>query len=512
MPPEAVPLSSRTPFSAWLLSLLATLLLQACGDAGTPAAQTATAIHFALSAAPVRLDPRLASDAASERINRLLYARLVEFDAHNRPVPGIARWRRIDPLHYRFHLIEGPGRQFHDGSRLEARDVAATYRSVLDPALASPHRATLSVIERIRVIDTDTLEFTLRRPAPLFPGWMTLGIVPAAALEARHALSTRPLGSGPFRFVAWPRPGYLVLERLADRQRLVFDTVPDPTMRALKLMRGEVDMLQNDLPPELLEWLGRQAGIQVLRRPGHNFSYIGFHLASGPTADWRVRRAVALAIDRRAIIRHLFRGAARPAQSLLPPEHWAGAALDPIPYDPPRARRLLAEAGFGPGRALQLVYKTSTDPFRVRLATVFRDQLARIGIDLQVRSLDWGTFFGDIKTGRFQLYSLAWVGVRTPDIFRYAFHSDSQPPAGANRGRLRDSRVDSLIEAAARAAEPAQQQRLYRALQARLQALTVYVPLWFEDQYAVLRSEIEGYRLAGDGNYDALARVQRRAR
>ncbi len=100
----------------------------------------------------------------------------------------------------------------------------------------------------------------------------------------------------------------------------------------------------------------------------------------------------------------------------------------------------------------RLQYKTSTDPVRIRIATVIQQQLADVGIDLQLLSYDWGTFYGDIKAGRFQMYSLAWVGIKTPDIFRYAFYSDSLPPEGANRGRLADARVDQLIEAAEQAA------------------------------------------------------------
>jgi peptide/nickel transport system substrate-binding protein len=278
----------------------------------------------------------------------------------------------------------------------------------------------------------------------------------------------------------------------------------------MKLLRGEIQMLQNDLPPELVGFLHGRPGIRVERVDGTNFSYLGFNLDDPATGDPSVRQAIAHGIDREAILRYLFRDGGRLAEALFPPEHWAGApALVGYAHDPEQARALLADAGWSDARPLQLSYKTSSDPFRLRLATVIQAQLRRIGIAVDVQSYDWGTFFGDIKAGRFQLCSLTWVGIRTPDIFRYVFHSASTPPDGANRGRYRSATADRLIEQARAEPEPERQAALYRELQALLHADLPYVPLWYEDQVYAARDEIEGYRLAADGNYDGLTQVRR---
>jgi peptide/nickel transport system substrate-binding protein len=435
----------------------------------------------------------------------------VEFDDASRPVPGIARWQQLSPMRYRFELGDD-GRTFSDGSRLSAVDVAATYGSIIASDSASPHRALLSVIEAIEVLDPDRLEFLLRTPDPQFPAYLGIGILPARLIASGHAFQRDPVGSGPFRLVQWPGPGRLVLERRRDGQRIAFVTVKDPNVRVMKLLRGEVQMLQNDLPPELIDFLRRRDGIRVQTAPGINFSYLGFNLDDPATGDWRVRRAIAHAVDRDAIVRHLFQGGGRLAEALLPPEHWAGApGLRPPGHDPARARALLAAAGYGPGRPLRLYLKTSSDPFRLRLATVLQAQLRDAGIDVRVQSYDWGTFFGDIKAGRFQLYGLTWVGIRTPDIFRYAFHSDALPPDGANRGRYRSAVADRLIDTAR--AEPSEQARadLYRALQTVLHHDLPYVPLWYEDQVFAARAGVIDYRLAADGNYDGLRQVVRRS-
>src|SRR5690606_30210557 len=134
------------------------------------------------------------------------------------------------------------------------------------------------------------------------------------------------------------------------------------------------------------------------------------------------------------------------------------------------ARALLERAGYGPGRPLRLTYKTSNNPMRLRLATIIQHRLREVGIEARVQSIDWGTYYGDIKAGRFEMYSLQWVGLKLPDIFRYAYHSASIPPHGANRGRYADARADALIAEADAMEDEASNTRLYGELQSHLLA------------------------------------------
>ncbi len=467
-------------------------------------------LRIGLASAPVTLDPRFATDATSSRVNRLLYARLVEFDERQLPVPGIASWEMINPTHYRFILHKADiGRIFSDGSRLTAQDVKATYDAVLNLDNASPHRATLSMITRIDTADDNTIDFYLSKPDLLFPGYLVIGILPASKIVALHPFNQQPVGSGPFHFVAWPETGRLQLQRQRDQQNFSFIRVSDATVRVLKLLRGELDMLQNDLSPELVTFLQNKPDINVTRARGSNFTYLGFNLDDDITGQQDVRRAIALAIDRKKIIRYVMGGAARPASALLPPNHWAGnPSLPEIKYDPDTARFLLAKHGYSLERPLNITYKTSTDAFRVRLATVLQSQLKAVGINVDLRSYDWGTFYGDIKAGNFQMFSLSWVGIKTPDIFRYIFHSDSAPPNGANRGRFQDNTVDRLIAVAGNAVTLESQGTAYGELQQRLLETLPYVPLWYEDHVFISRKGISGYTLGLDGSYDGLRTVQ----
>jgi len=468
---------------------------------------TDKAIRFGLASAPVTLDPRFSTDAISSRINRLIYRQLVDFDAASQPIPSLATWKKLTPKQYRFHL-QSEYRTFHDGSRLTARDVKATFDSILDENAAAPHRATLYMISSIEVVDDDTVDFHLNTADPLFPGYLEIGILPAAQIKQGHSFNTQPIGSGPFRFLSWPTVDRLRLQRLVDQQIFEFLHVKEENTRVLKLLRGELDMLQNDIDAELIKHLDEQAQVTVTTGRGSNFSYLGFNLQDPAVGKKTVRQAIAYAIDRQAIIKYLFSDRARPASALLTPDHWAGhPQLPTYTYSPEKARHLLKQSGYTAWKPLKITYKTSSNPFRIRLATVIQSQLSAVGIDVNVRTYDWGTFYGDIKAGNFQMYSLAWVGINLPDIFRYVFHSQSVPPEGANRGRYANPRLDVLLETARNPQDATAQARIYQEVQEILYQDLPYVPLWYEDHVFVARKNVHGYRIHPDGNYDGLMDV-----
>jgi len=483
------------------------ILLLASGACTEP---QGNALRFGLSAGAVTLDPRYATDAVSHRINRLIYERLVDFDGNFHAVPRLARWKVLSPLHYRFTLGE-KGRVFHDGRRLTAGDVRATYVSILDAGDISPHKAMLSGIEHIEVINEETIDFHLYVADPLFPGRLAIGILPEDLIDAGHPFHRQPVGSGRMKFLDWPGEDRLRLQRVSDGQIFEFITVRDSTVRVLKLLRGELDLVQNDVPVELLEWLKSKPDIVIEAGRGDTFTYLGFNLRDPHVGRLIVRQAIASALDREAIIRHVLGKAARQAGALLPPDHWSGHPdLDGYKYDPERSRQLLKQAGYDQANPLRITYKTSNNPLRVRLATIIQYQLGQVGIGVDLQSYDWGTFYGDIKSGNFQMYSLSWVGLKMPDIFRYIFHSASVPPAGANRGYYNDEHADALIRNAEIRPRLEDMAKIYRELQAYLHKQLPYVPLWYEDNLLARRRNVTGYTLSADGNYDGLLSVERR--
>jgi peptide/nickel transport system substrate-binding protein len=250
-----------------------------------------------------------------------------------------------------------------------------------------------------------------------------------------------------------------------------------------------------------------------MRAPGTNFSYLGFNLEDPVLSNPKVRRAIAHAIDREPIIRYLLRGLARPAEGLLPENHWAYREdLKPVPHDPDLARRLLDEAGFpnpdGGRPRFRLSFKTSQNETRIEIAEVLQEQLRRVGIALDIRSYEWGAFFSDIRKGAFQLYTLTWVGVTDPDIYHYIFHSGNVPPHGANRGRYRNADVDRLLERGRTAYAPKTRREAYGRVQEILGRDLPYVNLWHATNVAVLNRRVRGFVLYPDEDMISLKDVR----
>lgn len=457
------------------------------------ALDTQQAIRFAVAQAPLNLDPRYATDAASERVNRLLYRRLVEFDASSKPIPSLASWQAITPLHYRL-VLKNNAAPFHHKKPLTADDVKATYDSLLQ-LTDSAHSAEYANIRKITVASTHTVDFKLQSPDAHFPEKLIIGILPKDLIEKKHDFVHKPVGNGVLQFERWESK--LVLKRVKDGQVITLTEVKDPTVRVLKLLRGEADLLQGDLPPELIKYLQNKPEVKIKTAQGTNFSYLGLNMQDPVLKQLKVRQAITYAIDRQAIIDAVMVSDTRLASVILPPEHYAGnAALIPYVYNPTRAKKLLQEAGVK--LPLKLVYKTSTDAQRVRLATVLQAQMATAGIALEIRSLDWGTFFEEVKQGQFQMYGLTWVGIQTPDIYTKVFGSAFTPPNGFNRGRYADEALDQLLL-----------EEDWPAVTTRIYALLPYIPLWYEGQSAAMRQEVKGYSPASDGNWDALATITR---
>lgn len=460
-------------------------------------------IRFGIQSPPVTLDPRFDTGATSTRINRLLYQQLVEFDERYLPVPSLARWKKLHAKHYRFHIIGE--NYFQDGDLLTAEDVKASYDYVRDKTNASPHGGSFSVIDKIIVVDKRTIDFILNKADGFFPAYLVLGIVQKKYIDQGISFSRRPQGSGAFDFVAW-KQSHLVLKRRSDGQVVEFHWVKDPVVRILKLIRGEIDIIQNEIPQEYENYLKKQKQLVIQRNPGTNFAYLGFNMEDSSTAKRSLRLAIAHGINRKEIIKYLWGKRARLAESILSPQHWAGTNLPSYPFDPAKAKTIIAK-NFSVKP--KITYKTSSAPFSIRLASIIQFQLKQVGIDVDIRSYDWGTFYSDIKSGNFQMYSLQWVGIKSPDIYKYIFHSNSIPPKGANRGRYSNASVDKLLEKVENTESLEEQAEIYENIQQKIHTDLPFIPLWYENHFFAAQNNIKNYQLSKDGNYDGLKHIQR---
>ena len=469
---------------------------------------------IALESDPQSLDPRFGIDATSARLADLLHVALTRADASGRRVPDLARaWDWLDDRTLRFRLRDDL--RFADGRAVRAADVRASYEGVRDAAVASPRRATLASLERVEVPDELTVVMHLTAPDAAFLDATSLAIMPADRAREPGETTT---GAGPYRLVDAQRGDRIVLAPNpywpagpATIDPLVLRIVPDAVVRVLEIERGGVGFLQELLEPEILGRLRASPHLAVTTTPGTSVAYLGFNFRDSRLRDRRVRRAIAAAIDPALLVEALLGTTARPATGLLTPEHWAFAPTRRAAPSPRRARRLLDRAGFvdpdgpGPSSRFRIVYKTSNQPARRRLAEALQSQLGQVGIALDVRTYEWGTLFADVRSGNFEMAAMTWVGVADPDLYRLAYHSAMRPPAGLNRGRYANHTMDRLTEAGRRTLDPDSRRAIYARVQRWAARDLPALPLWWEDRVVVTTDRLRGFTPHPSGDLGGLA-------
>jgi peptide/nickel transport system substrate-binding protein len=294
-------------------------------------------------------------------------------------------------------------------------------------------------------------------------------------------------------------------------ERVRFEVVPDTITAALEMRKGSADIESNVLTPDMVHALRDERNIVVQSGPGAIVMYANFNVQDPKLRDPRVRQAIAYAIDRPALIAALWRGEAQIANTLLPSGHWAAASDAELPHyqhDVPRAVALLDATGLKPdkdGIRLRFTLKTSTDETTRLVAQAMQQELRAAGIELSLRSAEFGTFYSDVTRGAFQMYMLRWIGSNEdPGFLRYAFASSSFPPKGGNRGRYSNAQVDSLLDKANAETDETARRRDYVEVQQILARDLPSIPLWYPNNEVVHSRRLIGVKLDPGGTFDFL--------
>jgi peptide/nickel transport system substrate-binding protein len=344
-----------------------------------------------------------------------------------------------------------------------------------------------------------------------------IGVVPyGMSVPGAHPAGW-PSASGAFEIQAFTRDEAVVLRHNPYRPYapgtipgIFFKVVPDPTVRALELAEGTCGLAENNIQPDLLGYLAMRPDLATKTSPGSEYFYLAFNFRDPKLRDIRVRRAIAYAINRRAIIGSMYKGTARVATGMLAPENWAYEGdVTRYEYDPVKASRLLDQAGYPIGpmgmRNLDFVYKTT--PEGRRLAEVLQAMLRQVGIKLEVRTNEYATFYGDIQRGNFDLTSMDWVGIDLTHQYYMVFDSRMTPPHGSNRGDYSNLEMDRLLETADATLDPSAR----RAVLSKAQKLAAddlpYVSLWWLDNVAVMNRGLKGFTSYPNGSLRSLATV-----
>lgn len=501
----------------WALAVAVLGLLAACSAPVDAPAEDDTFV-IGLSSEFDTLNPVLghAPDGGSPLFDGLI-SRAADLSLR----PALAREvPEVDGTTVTFRLREGV--TFHDGTPLTSEDVAFTYNAVLDPANNSTIRGDYAAIEKVEAPDPQTVVFHLKHPyAPILQR-ATLGIVPKRLLEGQRldaaAFNTRPVGTGPYRFVSWTPGDKIVLEAnesywggAPEIKRLVLAFVPDDNARATRMAAGELDATV--LPPKAAARFENQSGLHVHKVPSADYRGVMFPMKQPVTGDAAIRKALNLAIDRAAMVNGILAGAGEPAFGpIAPGTPWHNPAVTgSATPDREAAVRILEEAGWKAGpdgirvkdgtpARFTLMYPAG-DSLRKELALAVASDARRIGIDVRLAGLDWDAI--EPRMAKDALI-MGYGSPYDPDYVNYElFHSSYAGQGFFNPGHFSDPRVDELLEHGRATADEKERKHVYDEFQQRVHDQAPWAYLVYLKHVYVIRGEWTGIEPAVEAHEHA---------
>ncbi|KGM48806.1 ABC transporter substrate-binding protein [Pseudooceanicola atlanticus] len=469
-------------------------------------------------AEPKALDPAAVTAVNDFRILMNLYDGLVRYKSGTLEVePALATGWEIseDGTEYTFTLREGV--TFHDGTEFNAEAVKFNFDRMLDEE--HPYHDTgpfplaffFSAVEEVSVVDPLTVTFKLNAPyAPFLSNlaYPTGLIVSPAAVEQYGAdFGRNPSGTGPFTFAEWRSNEAVVVEANADywdgapgTQAVVFRPITDANTRTAEMLAGGIDVMVEVPPVALSEFQGDD--FTVLEQAGPHVWFLILNAKEGPFAEKAVRQAANYAINKSALVEEVLEGTADVAAGPTPPAFaWAyNESLEPYPYDPEKAKELLAEAGAEGAELTFYVTEGGSgmlDP--VAMGTAIQADLEAVGFDVTIETYEWNTFLGEVNPGlegKADMAEMAWM-TNDPDTLPYlALRTDAWPDKGGfNSGYYSNPEVDTLLEEARVATDQEKRAELYKEMQTIVQedAPWVFVANW--KQNAVMNDRVENFAL-----------------
>lgn len=495
-------------------ALLLSCLVSACGVA--PASRR---LVLAIESAPLTLDPRGAFNTDTAKVQQLIFDTLVTKGPDFDFAPGLAESWQPSPDWTEVTFQLRPGIRFHDGRELTSRDVVFTFGSLASGGFGKS--SAFAAVERVEATGPLTVRFVSKRPNPgLLVDLVAVGILPeGSGPEAAGS----PVGTGPFR-VATPYAGEgdLVLEHFDDFagghpsvEGVDVRVLPDASTRAAAIEAGEVDLAVNPgfAPDAYARFDGVDGRPRVETSPGGGVQFVVFNTERPGLADVRVRRALALSVDRELVVRKLLGGRARLASSPLPPGHWAAAELEPLPYEPPLAKRLLADVRsttpLPPVELMTLPTTADRD-----LAAVLQESWRAVGVETTIVSVERAVFAERLAKGDFGAAIHRFTGGNQfTTIFKGAFHSRSIHDREGTRGELNysrfaDAELDRMIDAADLLTDRDARVSAYAAIQRRIVDEVPWILLWHPDNVAVAGARVDPFALDRGGDFFFIRTVE----
>jgi peptide/nickel transport system substrate-binding protein len=453
---------------------------------------------------PVGLDPHITSARSSIQILENVLDTLVTLDAEQNVVPSLAESWSVsdDNLSWTFNLRSGV--QFSNGRGLTADDVVYTYERLLNPETGSGQAYLLAGVTAVEAPDADTVVFTLEAPNPSLltklAGSKSVGIIARESVED-GTINTAPIGTGPF-VIADYQPGVgLTLERnpnywqegLPYLDSIDMRIITDETVRRTALVAGDVDWTIS-VPAQSVAELKTEPEVVVDEVPAGAYWYIGLNLERETLSDVRVRRAIAMAVNRDNVAQAAAFGNAQPTQDPIPSSSSWAFGYAPYEYDPEAARALLAEAGYPDGFDLEIMPTTQYEE-SVRAAQVVQADLGAIGIRATIRTLEWAEWLEEQGGGNYDTFICSWNGNVDPDDFYRAQHGTGEV---FNFTGYSNPTVDELLQEGKNTDDVETRREIYAQINRQIVDDAPYVYLYNPLEINVYRTNVRGYEARAD--------------
>jgi dipeptide transport system substrate-binding protein len=499
---------------------------------GAPA-QAAKTLVYCSEGSPENFNPQINTTGTSFDTAYPVFSRLVEFEPGTTKImPALAESWDVsdDGLSYTFHLRKGV--KFHQVGKFSptrdfnADDVIATFNRMwkADDPYAKVSGGAYDyfndmgmpdLLASIDKVNDYTVKFVLKKPESPFIANMGMDFAAIHSKEYMDAMMKAgtpemvdqvPVGTGPFIFSSYEKDSKIVYKANANYFRgkqpidnLVFSITPDQAVRTAKLQAGECDVAPYPAPADL-PMLEQDTNLQVLKQEGLNVGYLAFNVQKKPFDDKRVRQAINMAIDKDSIISAVYQSAGKPAKNPIPPTIWSyDDAITAYPYDPEKAKAMLAEAGVT-NLSTDLWYMPVQRPYNPdakKIAELMQADLAKVGITAELKTFEWGEYRKRLQAGEHQMGLLGWTGDNgDPDNFMGVLLScGSAREGGQNIAKWCNQDFTKLIDEAKLTADVGKRTELYTKAQEIFHEEAPWLPIAHSVVYMPMSKKVTGYKV-----------------
>ncbi|MBU0672554.1 MAG: peptide-binding protein [Candidatus Margulisbacteria bacterium] len=447
---------------------------------------------FALGGEVSVLNPILSTDSTSSAVEGTIFTGMTKINEKLEVVPDLAKSWRVskDGRVWTFKLRRDV--KWHDGHPFTAEDVVFTFNSILDPKVNSVRRSDYIIDGepiKFKALDKFTVQALLPKPFAPFLVRSGMSVIPKHLLAGidinTAAFNRQPVGTGPFILKEWVTGDHLTVVRNPNYYlgnpklaEIIFKIIPDENARLVALEAGEID--QAGIPPKDYKRMKSLAGINVFEFDNLVYTYLGFNLANPKFKDKRVRQALAYATNKDQLVNLIFKGLASPAYAPSAPISWAYSdKVAKYPYNPEKARKLLAEAG---AEELEFTILTNQgNKEREKAAVILQQQFKKVGVKVSVRIMEWSALLKIVNANNdpkdFETVLMGWSLGLDPDA--YSIWHSSQYPRGFNFIDYHNRKVNQLLEKGRTTMAKDKRKKIYAKLWEEIASDQPYLFLWY---------------------------------